>query len=166
MSTTPLTWEASVGAATYHVQVANSTAFTTTVVNDSTLTATTRNVGVILASGGDYYWRVRAKNVSGVSGWTTTRRFTAAVIIAVLPGKLSLSRLPGTEGGAIRFGLPQRGRVVLRLYDTQGRLVASLLDEIREAGYHSVPLPKGTEGGIYLIDLRADGVRSTMVLQP
>lgn len=38
----------------------------------------------------------------------------------------------------IRFGLPREERVVLDVFDVRGRLVNSLLNETRPAGYHTV----------------------------
>lgn len=39
---------------------------------------------------------------------------------------------------SIRFGLPQDGHVSLKVYDTLGREIATLVDEARSAGDHSV----------------------------
>ena len=63
---------------------------------------------------------------------------------------------PSTE---IQFTLPEAGHVTLAVYDIQGREVARLLDEQREAGPHAATftatdLPTGT----YLYRLTAGGV--------
>jgi ligand-binding sensor domain-containing protein len=70
-----LRWNAAAAAETYRLQVANSPDFATTVVDDSTITTTFRQVGP-LAFNTTYHWRVNAKNVQGTSAWSEIRRFT------------------------------------------------------------------------------------------
>jgi photosystem II stability/assembly factor-like uncharacterized protein len=76
-----LAWLSAAGAATYRVQLATDSLFSAPVVNDSTLTATTRAVGP-LNNGTRYYWRVNAKNGSGTSAYAAYRAFTTAAIPA------------------------------------------------------------------------------------
>jgi hypothetical protein len=70
-----LTWSAVTGATTYHVQLSTSSSFTDTLVNDSTLSLTTKAVGP-LSTGATYYWRANAKNSGGTSAWSTVWSFT------------------------------------------------------------------------------------------
>ncbi|MFN0159436.1 MAG: FG-GAP-like repeat-containing protein [Bacteroidota bacterium] len=70
-----LIWNPSSGTGTYHVQVSTDSLFGSTVVNDSTVTDTSRTVGAIPADV-TYFWRVSAKNGVGGSGWSVVRRFT------------------------------------------------------------------------------------------
>lgn len=65
---------------------------------------------------------------------------------------------PTSSFTAIRYGLPAAARVRLRLYDVTGRLVATVVDGERGAGYHEAvvegdPLPSGA----YLYRLEAGG---------
>jgi PKD repeat protein len=54
---------------------------------------------------------------------------------------------PATE---IQFGIGQAGRVQLQVYDVRGRLVATLLDEVRSVGTHSVQWrPSSLASGVY-----------------
>jgi len=56
----------------------------------------------------------------------------------------------------IEFSLPMRQRVVLKIYDVMGRQVRVLLDEVREAGSHSVVFDATTlSSGVYFYQLRA-----------
>ncbi|MBI2420337.1 MAG: T9SS type A sorting domain-containing protein [Ignavibacteriales bacterium] len=73
--TTTLIWQASATATSYRVQVASDAAFTQMLVNDSTVTATSRIVGP-LAADTKFYWRVYAKNTAGVSPASTVFNFT------------------------------------------------------------------------------------------
>jgi hypothetical protein len=70
-------WRSVSSATMYHVQVSSSPAFTTTIVNDSTMTDTSRSV-TGLGFNSTYYWRVRGKNGSEASGWTEVWNFRTA----------------------------------------------------------------------------------------
>ncbi|TLY29676.1 MAG: fibronectin type III domain-containing protein, partial [Ignavibacteria bacterium] len=70
-----LAWGASSGATSYRVQLSASPVFSTLVVDDSTVTATSRPVQG-LANNFDYYWRVNASNAGGTSAWSASMGFT------------------------------------------------------------------------------------------
>ena len=72
-----LTWEAPSSAVSYHVQVALTSTFTSTAVNQAGIIGTSYPAGA-LAGGTTYYWRVRAANTGGYSSWSTARSFTTA----------------------------------------------------------------------------------------
>ncbi|MEK9139226.1 MAG: right-handed parallel beta-helix repeat-containing protein, partial [Bacteroidota bacterium] len=63
-TTLSLSWGTSAAATKYHLQVSTSSAFTTVVVDDSSLTGTSKSVGP-LANGATHYWRVRAADICG-----------------------------------------------------------------------------------------------------
>lgn len=119
-----LTWSRSVLASRYHLQVATDIAFTSLVVNDSTIADTRRVVGP-LANGTKYYWRVRAINERGPGVFTPYKlfstvplypaNFTLNAVIQfpsfVRPGDYSATdyRLVGLPGDPLAAGvrLPQ-----------------------------------------------------------
>jgi photosystem II stability/assembly factor-like uncharacterized protein len=70
-----LSWSIVPHTVTYHVQVSTDSLFSTTVVNDSSILSAT-TYAENLAYGTTHYWRVRAKNPGGTSGWSSVRRFT------------------------------------------------------------------------------------------
>jgi hypothetical protein len=70
-----MVWNSVAGAASYRLQVSASSTFSTTVVNDSTITGTSRTIGP-LAGGVTCYWRVRAKNSYGTGNWSSVWNFT------------------------------------------------------------------------------------------
>ncbi|MFI5253673.1 MAG: fibronectin type III domain-containing protein [Bacteroidota bacterium] len=76
--TLTLTWNASTGATTYRCQVATDSLFSALIVNDSTISTTTRQVGS-LAGGTIYFWRVNASNAGGTSGYSTVWNFTTQI---------------------------------------------------------------------------------------
>ena len=70
-----LTWNASSGATSYRVQVSTGSAFSTTVVDQSGITATSLTIGG-LTSNTVYYWHVNATNASGTSAFSGSFNFT------------------------------------------------------------------------------------------
>ncbi len=86
-TSTALTWEATVGAKQYHVQVSRLPLFPDFILNDSTISGLSVSVPN-LAVATEYYWRVRAADASHWSDWTVTRRFVTA---DSLPGQVILS---------------------------------------------------------------------------
>ncbi len=98
IATSPnLSWNASPGAATYHLQVSTSNTFAVMLFDDSTLTGTSQSInGLSLATG--YYWRVNAKNVAGTSAYSSRSFTTIAAgtptLVAPLNGALSQSTNP------------------------------------------------------------------------
>src|ERR1041385_3478299 len=79
-TTLNLAWNAVSGATSYRLQVSTSSAFTTTIVDDATLTSISRQVSG-LSNGTTYYWRVNATSTNGTSGWSGTYNFTTATPI-------------------------------------------------------------------------------------
>ena len=80
-------WYSSYGATRYHLQVATDPTFATGfVVNDSTLTDTTRAL-TGLATYTQYYWRVASSNTGGKSPFSTRRSFTTYL---PLPNQVTL----------------------------------------------------------------------------
>ncbi|MBI5214114.1 MAG: hypothetical protein HY960_00005, partial [Ignavibacteriae bacterium] len=69
-------WQSSSGATAYHIAVSKDSAFATTIVNDSLVNSTFKQVSS-LSINTTYYWRVRAKNSVGWSAWTSVRNFTS-----------------------------------------------------------------------------------------
>ena len=67
-------WNKSLRTEKYKLQVSPDSLFTALVVNDSTLTDTTK-VLPTLANYSQYYWRVKAVNVGGESDWSTVWNF-------------------------------------------------------------------------------------------
>jgi hypothetical protein len=69
---------------------------------------------------------------------------------------------PFNPSTTIRFSLPQRLHVRLKVFDVLGREVATLVDGEMAAGEHSVLFP----GGVYIVQMSAGNVikRSSIVL--
>ena len=76
-----LSWNPSTGAATYRIQLSTDAGFGTTIVDDSTVTITSKSIGP-LTSNTLYYWRANAKNPGGTSTWSTVWNFTTIFVAA------------------------------------------------------------------------------------
>lgn len=74
-SSATFVWSLVGGATSYHLQIATEPTFTSLVVNDSTISSTTRTVSSLPYSA-ILLWRVRAKNSSGPSEFSPARVFT------------------------------------------------------------------------------------------
>ncbi len=79
ITTSPtLSWNASTGATSYHLQVATDTGFTKLVADQSNIAATSLAISG-LTNGTVYYWHVNASNASGTSAYSTISNFTTIV---------------------------------------------------------------------------------------
>jgi parallel beta-helix repeat protein len=78
-----LSWNASLGATSYALQVSTSADFSSLVVNQSGIVGTWNVVS--LSNNTTYYWRVNATNVAGTSGWSTAWSFTTIVAAPSAP---------------------------------------------------------------------------------
>ena len=90
-----LVWNKPNYATGYHVEFSTDPAFATTIVNDSTLTDSTRAISG-LSTLTNYYWRVRAKNVSGwssfSSNWTFKTIGTASQVVLATPANNAIGQ--------------------------------------------------------------------------
>jgi hypothetical protein len=97
VSTAPtVTWNASSGATSYHLQVSENSTFSTTIVNQSGITGTSYDV-TGLSNNTPYYWMVNATNASGTSSYSTAWGFTTAGLTSPPAPTLS-SPLSGSMG--------------------------------------------------------------------
>jgi N-acetylneuraminic acid mutarotase len=76
-----LVWSTVSGAATYHVQVSLDSSFSIVLIKDSTLTTASKTIDS-LPYGVKVFWRVRAKNAIGTSGWSSAWSFTTIAAAA------------------------------------------------------------------------------------
>ncbi len=65
---------------------------------------------------------------------------------------------PFNPGTTIPFNLNKRSRVTIDVFDMLGRQAAALLDEVRDAGQHSVQFDASNlAGGMYMCRMQIDG---------
>ncbi|RMD86334.1 MAG: T9SS C-terminal target domain-containing protein [Calditrichaeota bacterium] len=86
-------WSSVGGAEAYHLQVSTDVNFTQLIFEDSTLTDTVQTVKS-LAQGTQYYWRVRARNAFGWSGYSEVFTFSTGQVpsapVLLFPGDGSM----------------------------------------------------------------------------
>ena len=83
-STVTLHWQSSPGASSYRVQVSTVPTFSTVLIDDSTVTDSSRAVSA-LNSNSQYFWRVKARNANGASGWSEVWTFRTAQLPPAAP---------------------------------------------------------------------------------
>ncbi len=91
-----LSWNASIGAATYRLQVDTGGVFANTLFDDSTLTGLSHLIAG-LTNGKTYYWRVNAKNSGGTSAYSAIWHFTVAPSPPQLLGSASTFGIMATS---------------------------------------------------------------------
>lgn len=159
-----LSWDAVAGAATYHLQVSTVAGFSPNVVDDTTLTATSRQVDK-LSLATVYYWRVRAKNEGGYSPFSSTWQFktvlTSVRQIGIdIPKEYGLNQNfpnPFNPTTVINYQLPVNSFVTLKVCDVLGREVATLVNGRQDAGYYNATFNAANlSSGVYFYRLQAD----------
>jgi hypothetical protein len=158
-----LSWNASQGAITYHLQLSSQATFTSFVVDDSSVTTTSRAVGQ-LSVAKTYYWRVRGRNDGGWSAFSPGRQFSTIQTTSVeklggeIPKKYALSQNypnPFNPTTIIQFALPNRCQVSVKVFDVLGKEVAALVSQELGQGYYSVRWQAGVPSGTYIYRLQA-----------
>ncbi len=98
-----------------------------------------------------------------------TESRSAPTPVTVGPAAISLDQNrpnPFNPTTTISFGLPAAARATLRVYDTAGRTVRTLIDGPQTAGFHEVPWDgrddrgTGVATGVYFYRLSVDGQES------
>jgi type IX secretion system substrate protein len=63
----------------------------------------------------------------------------------------------GSSSTTISYTVPEESNVAIRVYDVYGRLVQTLVDDVKHAGFHSVNFNSGKlPGGVYFYALEAE----------
>ena len=163
LATVNLFWNTSVSAATYRLQASTDSSFIVTIVDDSTLTDTTRSIGPLQPLT-KYYWRVSAKNAGGTTSWSSVWNFTTREWLGVedavkLPREFSLAQNypnPFNPSTTITYGIPHSAFVEVAVFNLLGQRVALLDAGMRQPGYYDVVLDgENMASGVYLYRIQA-----------
>ena len=117
---------------------------------------------------GRFWWRVKAHNTLGWGEfsevWTFSVVMTEVIEDESIPGEFSLSQNypnPFNPTTTIHYGIIKSGHVTLRIYNTLGQLVRTLVDDYQSEGYHEAVWSGKSESGyevssgIYIYRMRA-----------
>jgi hypothetical protein len=168
---TTLQWSAVPSVTLYDVHVSGDAGFVTTVLRDSLISAsvTSKTIGEIFPST-TIYWRVRAKNSTSASAWSSGRSFTSqpktdVLILSSDTAPFSVSPNPSQDEIRVRFTLARAERIKLSLYNTLGQEVASFLETDTPAGEHNLSFPiDALPQGAYSLRLEASTLRQTHIV--
>lgn len=112
-------------------------------------------------AGGQWQYRLKQVDLDGTVHFSEPINVTAVTSVKeVAPIEFALKQNypnplnPSTE---IKFSVEQTGRATLRVYNMLGQLVATLFDDVVEAGYYQTVRFNGTNlaSGVYLYRLQS-----------
>jgi hypothetical protein len=157
-----LEWNGFAGALSYHLQVSANPSFVSPIIDDTSITTNPRIIGP-LSLATTYYWRVRAKNEFGYGGYSTMRQFTIVTTSVEgtneqIPSAFLLGQNypnPFNPSTIIHYELPRAVNVSLKIFNTLGQVVATLVDGNKDAGYHQAQWDATVPGGVYFYRLQA-----------
>jgi hypothetical protein len=136
VSITPtLVWDTSAGATNYVLQVATDSSFVSLIYNDTSGSASTSRVVSSLANSTTYYWRVRARNATGSSAWSTVWSFTTgpnSFVVHYPSGPQKIARKPVTVYNLLGRRVSRGGPVECRAM-TSGCYIYKTGDQIKKS---------------------------------
>ncbi len=141
-----LTWNASMTATNYTVEVSSDNTFRNNVV-DTTVADTAVQLSIILQPSTDYFWRVSASNPGGTSGYSAVGSFTTGTGVDAIDAPNGIPKVfalrqnypnPFNPTTTIQYDVPKESHVTITVYDVTGREVATLVNQNQSAGSYSV----------------------------
>lgn len=140
-----LVWHSVSEAQFYRLQVSAESSFTTTIIDDSSLLSTTREI-IGLLYNRLYFWRVRAHNVNGLSSWSTVWSFSVS-----LPVSFALWQNypnPFNNSTTIRFDSPVPLSGAVTIFNILGQKIKTLYTGSFRAGQNTFSWDGTNESGL------------------
>ncbi len=157
-----LKWNAVSKALSYRLQVSTTATFSSVVLNDSSLTDTTKAIGDLKA-GTIYFWRVLAKNAGGISAFSEIRSFRTEPVTSLrkLGGAVvdAIAVLPGSNlrnGLMLEVSVSKPSRVHLTLINPINGKSSVMLDQDLDSGTYRIPVALASKSsGLFVIRMEA-----------
>jgi hypothetical protein len=157
-----LVWIADTMATSYHIQVSTSTGFLTTVVNDTTDTATMVVPHLDLTR--TYYWRVCSGNADGEGNYSEIWQFTTGATgieqtHQTLPKEFNLSQNypnPFNPTTKIQYSIPKQSFVSIVIFDMLGHRIRTLVSEMKSPGIYNLTVDGSSlASGMYFYTMKS-----------
>ena len=164
---TRFVWSPVLNATKYRVQVATDNAFGTVVRDTVVALDTVAILEAPLDANSDYYWRINAQNIGGASAFSTARLFSTGTVLAVdetaeIPKIFNLQQNypnPFNPSTTISYDVPKSAHVNIVIYDILGRVVTTLVNEVKAANrYNVVWNASNVSTGVYFYRMTAKNV--------
>jgi len=153
-------WERPYGAGSYEIEISESPEF-----NKSNLLLTSQGQNyteVTLEPFNIYYWRIRNRNISGISSWSDVNSFSTYKDSALLADKLfsHFPEYPSSETALIyRVSIPSS--VSIKMHNVFGEEISTIVNGTKENGIYSdrIKLGEYPEGTYYIGYRSGDDIR-------
>ena len=140
---------------------------------DYSLETSETNIELLELQSGIYYWKVIARDLNGAETITEYESFYIVTTgIVQLPTEFNLLQNypnPFNPTTTILYQLPKSTHVKLSIYDITGKLVETLVNEYKNAGYYSIEWnAENSSSGIYLYRIDAgefSNVRKCLIVK-
>jgi outer membrane protein assembly factor BamB len=135
-----LSWNAALYVTAYHLQVATDSTFSSPVFDNSSITATSKQVSS-LVSNTEYYWRVATIDSGNISSWSATWHFTTlvlsptGVVASVGNRKVVLNWQPSSSPDVFRY----------KIYRATSSPASTLHDSTTSTAYTDSSLTNDTQ---------------------
>jgi hypothetical protein len=155
-------WTASLDATDYMIQVAENSNFSPVYKEQNGYAST--NYKFSAQKNTKYYWRVKANNMGGSSNWSEMWSFNSNLIGVqqldeLIPIKYNLKQNypnPFNPETRIEYSIPENGFVVLKIYDTFGKEVETLVNRNQSPGRYRITWkPEDLPSGVYYYKLQS-----------
>jgi len=114
-----------------------------------------------VTAAGVYFYRLRQVDLDGGIHYSPSVAVNVphSAIAGEIPAEFNLLQNypnPFNPSTTLRYGLPERGRVTLTVFNTLGQEVSTLVNEEQEAGYHEVRFDGASlASGVYFYRLKS-----------
>lgn len=156
-------WESHEGFLSYHYQWAEDEEFTTILEEDEYLSSsTTASLFNNLTIGSRYYFRIRARNASGWSGWSAAYSIEIGSGVTGIDKSELISSLkvypnPSEKDVFVDIKIEKPTNVRVELLSLTGQVKAQVIDAGYKAGDYKIRVNKGLVGpGFFLLVVRLD----------